>query len=521
LRIPVAVPRNINHDEEEALLKRLAFPLTLFVVLFALASVVSLVAGGAPRNSAVLEPLPYSGGMLMARAIAAGRVFLPAPRLTEAAATPAVTCSPAPCILPNVDAAEGGGNPVNEDPIAANPNNTSQWITAGNDYNCGSLQGFFATSDNGTTFSRNCLGVLATKVGGGDPIVGYDSSNNVYAGGIDLNNSFTTGQIVISQSTNGGATFPAPHVAVSSTFSGGLTDKPWMEIDNNAASPFRGSIYISLTDFSSSNASQITVSHSTDGGATFQTVKVGSSENIPAVVQFSDLAIGKDGTVYLSYIDCPGTGPTGDCGGTSTKIMFSKSTDGGSTWSTPVVATTTNLAPDSCGAYYGCIPNTFERVSDIPVIAVDNSSGGSSGRLYVAFYNYTGTFMSVRTISSSDGGATWSAQHPVSAASVTHDQFFPWVNVSSAGVIGVTFLDRRADAANLKYQAFVAISKDGVTYKNLRLASAPSNPNNDGFGGSFMGDYTGNVWNGKSLLASWMDTRSGVSQDEVGGLTLP
>jgi hypothetical protein len=32
---------------------------------------------------------------------------------------------------------------------------------------------------------------------------------------------------------------------------------------------------------------------------------------------------------------------------------------------------------------------------------------------------------------------------------------------------------------------------------------------------------TGNVWNGKTLLTSWMDTRSGVSQDEVGGVAIP
>ena len=494
--------------------------ITLFTVLITMASVLAVIAGGASRNSAALERLPYSGGMLMARAIAAGRVFLPAPRLSESPAQPAQVCSPAPCVLPNIDAAEGGSNPVNEDPIAANPNNSSQWTTGGNDYNCGSLQGFFATSDNGTTFSRNCLGILSGKVGAGDPIIGYDSSNNLYVGGIDTNSSFTTGQIVIAQSTNGGVSFPAPHVAVSSTFSGGLTDKPWMEIDNNAGSPFQGSIYISLTDFSSSSSSQITVSHSTDGGATFKTVKVGTAEVIPAVNQFTDLAVGKDGTVYLSFIDCPGTGTTGDCGGTSTKIMFSKSTDGGNTWSTPTVATTTTLAPDSCGAYYGCLPNTFERVSDIPAIAVDNSSGASSGKLYIAFYNWTGTFMSVRVISSADGGTTWGAQRAVSP-SVTHDQFFPWINVSSNGLIGVTFLDRRNDPSNLKYQAFVAISKDGSTFRNIKLATVSSNPNNDGFGGGFMGDYTGNVWIGKSILASWMDTRSGVSQDEVGGLTLP
>jgi len=46
-----------------------------------------------------------------------------------------------------------------------------------------------------------------------------------------------------------------------------------------------------------------------------------------------------------------------------------------------------------------------------------------------------------------------------------------------------------------------------------------SNPLNDGFGGSFMGDYTGNAWDGATLYASWMDSRNGsFMQDEVGGI---
>ena len=456
----------------------------------------------------------------MARAIAAGRVHLPAAQVTSFNAQPAVTCGHPPCVLPNVDAAEGGSNPVNEDPIASNPNNSSQWITGGNDYNCSSLQGFFATSDNGSTFTRNCLKTLSSKVGAGDPALGYDLSNNVYVAGIDANSSFTTGQIVIAKSTDGGVTFPSPHVAVSS-LSGGLTDKEWMEIDTNPSSPFAGNIYISVTDFSPSNSSQITVSHSTDGGTTFSTVKVGSPVNAPAVNQFTDLAIAKNGTVYVSYINCPGTGTTGDCGGTSTKILVSKSTDGGNTWSTPVTATTVTLAPDSCGAYYGCLPNTFERVSDIPVIAVDNSPGANSGHVYIALYNWTGAFMSVRVVTSTDGGTTWSSQVPVAPATDTHDQFFPWLNVSSTGLVGVTFLDRRDDPSNLKYRSYAAISKTGSSYINVKLGTVLSNPNNDGFGGGFMGDYTGNTWNGHALLASWMDTRTGVSQDEVGGLQLP
>ena len=490
-------------------------------MLLTLGSLLAVVAGGAQRNPAVLERLPYSGGVLMARAIAAGRVHLPAARITPVGAVPAETCTPAPCVLPNVDASEGGSNPVNEDPIAANPNNSSQWITGGNDYNCTTIQGFFATSDNGSTFTRTCLKALTNKIGVGDPTVGYDLTNNVYIGGIDANSSVTTGEIVIAKSTDGGVTFPSPHVAVTSQ-SGGLTDKDWMEIDTNPSSPFAGHIYISVTDFSPSNASQITVSHSSDGGTTFSTVKVGSPATAPAVNQFTDLAIGKDGTVYVSYINCPGTGSTGDCGGTKTSILVSKSTDGGVTWSTPVTATTVTLAPDSCGAYYGCLPNTFERVSDIPVIAVDNSSGTTAGRVYIAFYTWTGTFLSVRVVSSTNGGTTWSAQVPVAPATDTHDQFFPWLNVSAHGLVGVTFLDRRGDPSNVKYQAFVGLSKNGGgSFINKSIATIQSNPNNDGFGGSFMGDYTGNAWNGTSLLASWMDTRTNTSQDEVGGLMLP
>jgi len=93
--------------------------------------------------------------------------------------------------------------------------------------------------------------------------------------------------------------------------------------------------------------------------------------------------------------------------------------------------------------------------------------------------------------------------------------------VSSGGLVGVSWLDRRNDPANLSYEAFAAISSDGgATFPNLQIASVASNPNNDGFGGTFMGDYTGNVWNstGTTLYASWMDSRNRVNmQDEVGG----
>ena len=99
------------------------------------------------------------------------------------------------------------------------------------------------------------------------------------------------------------------------------------------------------------------------------------------------------------------------------------------------------------------------------------------------------------------------------------------MTVSDSGQVGVSWLDRRNDPSNVSYEAFAAVSSDGGASfgTNIQVASVPSNPFNDGFGGGFMGDYTGNSWyHNRRLYISWMDTRNGVdAQDEVGGIQIP
>jgi hypothetical protein len=294
-----------------------------------------------------------------------------------------------------------------------------------------------------------------------------------------------------------------------------------MEIDTNHTSPHANCLYVSNTQFDANSDSEISVSHSCNHGASWSTVVVDTKQIYPTEVdQFSDLAIGKDGTVYVSWMRCPATGTTGDCGGTVAKMLVSKSTDGGVTWSAPVTMVSPTLAADNCGAFYGCLPNTFERVSNIPTIAIDNSTGPNSGHLYVVYYNWTGTQMKVYVTHSTNGGTTWSAGVAVAPATATHDQFFPWLNVSARGTVGVTWLDRRNDPANINYDAYASVSTNGGASftVNQKLTSVMSNPFNDGFGGGFMGDYSGNAWDGSTLFASWMDSRTGsFMQDEVGG----
>src|SRR5207253_7825246 len=102
--------------------------------------------------------------------------------------------------------------------------------------------------------------------------------------------------------------------------------------------------------FNSSETDEtITVDHSCNGGATWSGPKAVSAQAVfPTVRQFSDLAIGKDGTVYATWIKCVANGGAGDCGGTVATVEYSKSTDGGNTWPSPHTIHTVTFAPDSC-----------------------------------------------------------------------------------------------------------------------------------------------------------------------------
>jgi len=474
-------------------------------------------SSAASPQSAKLEKLPYSGGLLVARGLRNGTIHLPASNGRHGAQRifPVLHCKPGPCALPNVEGSAGASQPVDETPIAVNPLNKKQLITGGNDYDCtsGSLRGFWVSNDGGSKWSGGCGVDVTGETGDGDPVVGYDLKGNVYQGGIE------TGGIGIASSSNNGTSWNPMVIATS--VSGFSSDKPWLQIDTDPSSPNKNTLYVSSTQFASNDNVVIYVAHSTDGGATWTQVAASPETTYPNLDQFSDLTTDSKGNVYLTYMNCTANGSSGDCGGTTATMYLQKSTDGGNKWSKQIAIGTVVLAPDTCGAFYGCLPNTSERVSDIPVIGVDNSGGTRNGQLYVVEYNWTGTFMQVEVTSSTNGGKTWGAPVPVAPNSDTHDQFFPWLNVDSKGNAGVTWLDRRNDPNNVDYEAFATWSGDGgSTFKtNVQIASVASNPLDDGFGGSFMGDYSGNAWFGKDLFASWTDTRNGsTSQNEVGGL---
>ena len=435
---------------------------------------------------------------------------------------PAFNCSPAPCVLPPTQASEGGS--IVTDPlIVTNPLNAKELLLASFDANCPppSELGFHLSRDGGSTWKLvDCMPSIITKQRvywpDFDPLLGYERNGTAYvAGDYDDSKGLDYGFVGLQRSTDG-THWSKPVRALRSP---GQTFpfETSMTIDVSPGSPWIDRVYVSGVMWSHQGSqNQVVVSHSSDDGKTWKQVAVDAVQQNPEEDDFTRMAVGKDGTVYIAWQHCRGTGGSG--GGLCPTVheMFSKSVDGGNTWSPPQRIITVKMP------HYWLLPNTKngDRVYNYPVITVDRSNGPHSGNLYIAMYTWTGSYLRVQAIRSTDRGKTWSKPAPLAPKSDTHDQFFPTVSISPTGVVGVSWLDRRNDPANHNYQAFAAISTDGgKTFPNTQLTQAFSDPDINGT--YWMGDYTGNTWDGNKFIAAWMDSSNGVDMQEViGGIRL-
>jgi hypothetical protein len=471
--------------------------------------VVTLVNSGASADARLSTLLrsPVSDGVKAAVAHRAG-VDLRTGAVLRAGSGATVPTSPQLVVLPNVQASAGMANEV---PITADPVTQTHLMTGANDYTCASLQGFDNSGNSGATWSHHCMPVVGAG-GCGDPNVAYDRNGIGYVLGIGNCNGFS-GSVAIQSTPDNGVTWGAAHTAFGSLL-GGLTDKNWTEIDQSAASPFVNCLYTSWTDFDSGfTKTRASVAHSCDGGTTWTRVGVDPvTQTVPKIDQFTDLAIGPDGTVYVTWIQCQVNGGAGDCGDTDVLLRFSKSTDGGNTWSAPVNMATAHNSPDTCGGYYGCFVGSSERLSNIPVIDIDDTTG----RLDVVYYTYAAGKTRVKYINSANGGTTWSA--PIEPITKAGNQGWPWLSTNGSN-IGVSF-DHSVNNGTFIFVAGFS-TNGGVSFtQKAKLSTASSKFSNDGNGGGFIGDYTGNIWTGNTLHASWADARVSPAVDMTGGATI-
>ena len=428
------------------------------------------------------------------------------------------TCSPTPCVLPPTLVSEGALI-ATDTTVASNPLNPRKLLSGSYGDNC--AQFFYLSTDRGSNWALTECGMPGVQLGqryylaADEPSVGYDLKGNAYVSAVyDYATETEDYSLVAVQKSSNGTAWGKPRVALFQPGVGG----PWathMAVDASASSPWAGAVYVSGVMVSHQNYdNQILVSHSNDGGETWKQVAVDTVQRYPKATEYyTRTAVSKDGTVHVTWLRCLIKGDT--CH--PEVLMLSKSSDGGNTWSAPEQIQKVRESPHG-------LPHEGERVYDYPSIAVDNSNGPYAGNLYVVMYNWTGAYLKVIMIRSTDGGTTWSKPLPLAPKSDTHDQFFPAISVSPDGLVGVSWLDRRNDPNDIDYQAFAGISYDGGKSfgPNWQLTRAFSNPNQGFDDGLWMGDYTGNTWSGPGeFIAAWMDSSfTTYLQDVVGGVQL-
>jgi hypothetical protein len=424
----------------------------------------------------------------------------------------------------NVDASNEDG-PQSETSITLNPNNPSQVVGGSNEIFRLPMRGYFS-SDGGKSFGAVDLPLPPplTKHGtdfGSDPGVAFDTRGNVYYSYIVVffNRTFASIQgteMAVAKSSDGGRTWPQTTFFNFNSGTGKFNDKPMIAVDTNPSSPFRDSVYVAWDNASnkqgkSSSNNALLFSRSTDGGKTFSApIAVNSRTGGPSSVIGADPFVGPNGEVYVAWHDVQ-----------HNRLMLNRSLDGGATFDQP-----TTIAPTVVPFDIAIAPQASRGALVYPACDTDRSSGAHRGTLYCSWMDETannGTDIFVAR--STDRGQHWTAPLRVNddPTGVVKDQFNQWLSVDPvSGVVNLSWNDPRNDPADAKTDVFASDSTNGgLSFApNVKVTSAvsdESSANPFANASDQYGDYEGIVAFGGAVHPIWTDGRFDATIDPATG----
>jgi len=335
------------------------------------------------------------------------------------------------------------------------------------------IESYYYSTNAGTTWQRGTL--TSTNYGvWGDPAIACDKYGDFYF--FHLSNppiGNWIDRIVCQKTTNNGLSWN------DGTFMGlngnKAQDKHWPVIDRN-----NNNIYVTWTEFDAygtSNpldSSRILFSKSTDGGQNWTATK--------KINKVSGDCVDSDNTVEGAV---PAIGPNGevyDAWAGPSGLTFNKSTNQGNTWLTNEI-----VVSDFPGGWDYDIPG-ISRCNGLPIIACDTSNGPYRGTIYINWTDQRNgtTDTDVWLKKSTNGGETWGILTRVNDDPAGKQQFFTWMTIDqTTGYLYFVFYDRR-NYTNNNTDMYMAISKDGGnTFTNFKVSESPFLPN----AGVFFGDY--------------------------------
>lgn len=324
--------------------------------------------------------------------------------------------------------------------------------------------GYAVSHNGGLTWTHALISGLTRPVGGPyyratDPVAGIDLNGRIYLNTDNATSStgFTTGVVTVSRSIDGGVTFEPPVIVYDPGTSGAFPDKNWMAINNFAGTSTAGRIIVTFTLFTNINSNgapilrvfsddagkswsppdfvspptspsqgsqpvflpdgrlavvswnfgsitslgeRLEVVVSNDGGGTF-----GPPQRIANAIEYRDPSI-RSGS-FLPSATADRTNPNlyvvyQALFAGAPRILFTKSTDAGATWTAPIPIT--------------------DNLSNTGVFNPAIGASPDGNTLTVTFYDHRAnpgspTLVDLFLAQSFDGGATWEPNIRVSSVS--------------------------------------------------------------------------------------------------------
>lgn len=486
---------------------------------------------------------------------------------------------------------QGRSQAQNETWMAVDPNSSDHVLASYNDYRRG--DGTCGTSyslDAGKTWADSTVPNGFVRGAGfgaarqyfqasGDTSVAYDSRGNAYlscqmflrGAGTTPNADQSSGLYVFRSTGTDGASwnFPARPVAEHNDVAGAgnyLLDKQLMAVDASRTSRYRDRVYVTWTTFAEDGSAYIYGAYSKDYGESFSAPvlisrdsgRCGNTYGLPTPQgrcnenQFSQPFTAPDGTLYVTYANFNNAESGTD---NRNQMLLARSTDGGASFSAPVLAGEYYELPDCAStqgqnAGRGCVPergsgqNSYFRASQYPIGAVDptdpqrvlltygsyvnrnsNEQTGCTPTGFSAFgiNTYTGVKNGgcnndIVVSTSTNGGRSFSGGSidprlmPV-VTSAEHQakssQFWQNAAFSPDGTFAVSYYDRQygTDESTGYSDISLSVSTDRVNYSHRRVTSSPMPPPTQ-FAGAFLGDYMGLAVSADSAYPLWSDTRT-------------
>jgi Neuraminidase (sialidase) len=385
------------------------------------------------------------------------------------------------------------------------------------------------SADGGSTWTEpppphfsTCAGGTAANGGAydrsSDPWVSIGPDGRAYQVSLSVNAAQTISAILASTSTDDGASWsePATIQRDNSPDQFVFNDKESVTADPQKA----GTAYV-VWDRSRfpSDSANVNAGHSfafrgdpmfsktTDGGLTWSTPARISPQNNNMFTIGNQIAVLPDGTLVDVFHYGKGSGQDQP---NASLTGVARSTDGGKTWSKPIRISNNPVVNDVDPDTGTPLRTGADIGGGLPDIAADPGSGA----LYVVWEDsrFSGTHNDIALSKSTDGGLTWSAPQKVNQTPSPVEAFTPMVDVLPDGTVAVTYYDIRNNtpAPGLATDYFVAVSHDGgATWQESQITPASFDDTTAPVArGYFLGDYQGLANDGTAFKSFFVQTNS-------------